>query len=414
MLMRWDHRFGILLFACVLASVARPALAESTEWSQWRGPAHDGIYPDEQKWSVSSSKAGPRPAWKVAVGTGYATVAVSRGRVYAVGHPEGPDDVVSCIDDQTGKPVWTRRYPQDLVAIYNAGGPNATPVVDGQWLYVFSKQGLLTCFDKADGRVRWQRDLLREEGVTMPMWGFASTPLVVGDRLYLNANESGVAVNKDTGSVIWKSKAESSGYASVVAARFRDEDCLAVLGTRELFVVRQSDGNQVWRALWPTKMGENSADPIAVGDKVYVSSWWGMGAALFDLTQPADQPVWVNKDFQNHIAAPVLFEGHLYGFDGPVHRRTQKIALRCVDFKTGLIQWSQPGMVGSLVVADRKLIILTNEGELVVAEANPTGYEEISRAKLVGAKSWAPPVLHRGRLYLRDGENIYCFELPKK
>lgn len=403
----------VLLLAVHFAAGYAPALGQAVEWSQWRGPARDGVYAEEREWSASWGKDGPRLLWKVAVGTGYAGVSISDGRAYTVGHPQGGDDIVYCIDDQTGKPVWTKRYPQDLVALYNSGGPNATPVIDGKWLYVLSKQGLLTCYDKADGQVRWQRDLVKEEGAKMPMWGFASAPLIVGDRLFLNANEAGVAINKETGAVIWKSKADACGYASVVAARFKGDACLAILGTRDLFLVRQADGTQLWRAPWPTKMGENSADPLVVGDKVYVSAWWDMGAALFDLNQPADKPLWTNKDFQNHIAAPVPFEGHLYGFDGPVHRRSQKLALRCVDFKTGQTRWSQPGMVGSLVVADKKLMILTNEGELIVAEAASTGYREINRAKLVGAKSWTPPALHRDRLYLRDGESVYCFDLRR-
>jgi outer membrane protein assembly factor BamB len=399
---------------CVFFALATSALAERVEWSQWRGPGHDGIYPDEKDWSAAWGKDGPVLAWKVAVGTGYATVAVSEGRVYAVGHPEGAEDVVYCLDASTGKEVWTHRYKQELLPTYNAGGPNATPAVEGKWVYVFGKQGALTCFDKARGEVRWRRDLAKEDGVKMPMWGFASTPLIVGDRLFLNANESGVAVNKETGATIWKSKADFSGYASTVALRHGGEDCMAILGYRELFVVRQNDGKPVWRVAWPTKMGENSADPIAAGGMLYVSSWWEMGAALFDLGKPETKPVWTLKEFQNHIASPVLYEGHLYGFEGPVHRRTQKNALRCVEFKTGQVKWTQPDMIGSLLVADGKLVMLSNEGELIIAEVSPVQYKELSRAKLVGARSWAPPVLHRGMLYLRDGEHVYCFDLRKQ
>lgn len=111
----------LVLLAGHFASGLPSTSAESVEWPQWRGPAHDGIYPDEREWSASWGKDGPRLAWKMAVGTGYATAAISDGRVYTVGRPEGADDIVYCINDQTGKPIWTKGCAQDLVALYNAG-----------------------------------------------------------------------------------------------------------------------------------------------------------------------------------------------------------------------------------------------------------------------------------------------------
>ena len=115
----------------------------------------------------------------------------------------------------------------------------------------------------------------------MPIWGFASAPLIIGDRLFLNANESGIALDKNSGELLWNSKNDDAGYAAVVEYRLNNEPALAILGTRELFVVNQNDGQIQWRVAWPTKLGENSADPLILDGKLYVSSWWEMGAALF-------------------------------------------------------------------------------------------------------------------------------------
>jgi hypothetical protein len=150
-------------------------------------------------------------------------------------------------------------------------------------------------------------------------------------------------------------------------------------------------------------MGENSADPLPLGDKLYVSSWWDMGAALF---QPSagNEPLWRNLEFQNHIAAPVAFEGHLYGSHGPVHRRRQDVAIVCVEIASGKTVWSAPRLKGSLIIANSKLLILTHDGTLIAAEATPKGFQELARYEGLGTRTWSPPVLHAGRLYLRDAD----------
>jgi outer membrane protein assembly factor BamB len=247
------------------------AFAQSPEWSQWRGPAHDGLYPHDT-FRTDWKENPPRQLWQAAVGIGYSGLAVSQGRAYTVGNVDG-EDVVHCLNATSGEPLWTARYPQDLVAVYNSGGPNAAPVIDGDWLYILSKQGLLSSFAKLDGALRWRTDLTKDAAAKMPTWGFASAPLVIGDRLYVNANQSGIALNKHTGAIEWNSPTDECGYASAVAMTFRDTPALAILGTRELFVVDQHDGKVLWQTPWATRMGENSADPLPLGDKLYVSSW---------------------------------------------------------------------------------------------------------------------------------------------
>jgi outer membrane protein assembly factor BamB len=402
--------FHLWLAAIAIGCLASTSVAQRPESSQWRGPAHDGLYPQETTWRTDWATHPPRELWRVPVGIGYSGLAVSQGRAFTVGNVQG-EDVIYCLDIESGETVWTARYPQDLVAIYNSGGPNAVPVIDGEWLYIFSKKGLLSCFAKADGELRWRIDLLEKANAKMPTWGFAGAPLVIRDRLFLNANQSGIAVNKNSGAIEWNSPADECGYASAVAMSFREMPALAILGTRELFVVRQEDGQVLWQVPWPTRMGENSADPLPLGDKLYVSSWWDMGAALF---QPAagHEPLWQNKEFQNHIAAPAAFNGYLYGSHGPVHRRTRAVAIACVEIASGKTAWSAPGIKGSLIVADSKLLILTHDGTLIAASASPQGFHELARHEGLGTRTWAPPVLHEGRVYVRDADGFaVCLDL---
>ena len=177
----------------------------------------------------------------------------------------------------------------------------------------------------------------------------------------------------------------------------------------------QSDGKVLWRVAWPTKMGENSADPVPFDGKLFVSSWWEMGAAVFDPNRDGVEPQWRSLEFQNHISAPVLHQGCFFGFDGPVHRRKSPGALRCVEAATGKTLWSKEGLKGSLLVAAGKLMILSNDGRLLVADASREGYTERARTKGLGKRTWAPPVLHRGRVYIRDADGwAMCYDLNEE
>jgi outer membrane protein assembly factor BamB len=396
------------LFLFLFILLAAPAVADETKW---RGPLGTGVYPAETSWSFRWSAEGPKELWRVEVGLGYSGIAVSDGHAYTVGNIKG-EDVIFCLDANTGGIVWKTGYPQELVPVYNPGGPNAPPAIDGKWLYTFSKQGLLSCFDKGDATLRWRVDLIAEAKAKMPTWGFSSCPIILGDRLFLNANEHGIALDKNNGKILWNSPSDSCGYAAAVPMTCRNEPALAILGTRALFVVRQSDGTPLWDIDWPTKMGENSADPIPFENKLYVSTWWGMGAAVFDPNKDTKEPLWRNSEFQNHIAAPILYQGHFYGFDGPVHRKLEPGALRCVDAGSGKTVWSKDGLKGSLIIANEKLIILTNDGQLIIADATSDGYLERSRHSGLGKRTWHPPVLYQGRVYIRDADGTAtCLDL---
>jgi len=407
-----DRRF--VSFRFLLASLSLAAVMVvigGPEWSCWRGPERDGSFPDETSWTWEWPEDGPRELWRVDVGFGYSGVAVSEGRAYTVGQV-GKDNVVRCLDADTGKGIWKHGYPQKVLNRYNRGGPNAAPAIDEKWVYVLSPHGLLSCFDKVSGELRWRTDLANVADARVPIWGFASCPLVVGGRVFVNANLSGIAVDKETGKVVWKSERAMCGYASVVPIKCRERDCVVMFCEGALRVVTQESGEVLWSVEWETKWGENSADPLVMGEQVYVSSWWEMGAAVFEPGKGGAKPVWKNPELQNHIAGPVLSGGCLYGIDGPVHRPKDPAFLRCVDVKSGKTLWSHKGLKGSVVAANGKLIVLTSEGSLVVADASREGYLERARHDGLGKRTWTPPMLHEGRVYVRDGDGeVVCLDL---
>lgn len=387
------------------------SLSAAPEWSHWRGPQGDGHYDHETTWSHDWPASGPKQLWRAPVHLGYSGIAVSEKRAYTVGNSEG-EDLIQALDTTTGTPIWTKRYPQDLVPKYNPGGPNAPPAIEGEWLYILSKQGLVSCLNKATGEPRWRTDLATVAEAPMPTWGFSSSPIILGERLFLNANQSGLALDKKTGELLWNSPSESCGYAAPVPFTCRNQPALAIFGMKAMHVVAQNNGKLLWKVDWPTKMGENSADPLIIDGKLYLSSWWKMGAALFDPNKDSTTALWTNKQFQNHISAPVLHNGLLYGFDGSVHRKTDKGALRCVKASTGETLWSKNGLKGSLIISGDKLLILSNNGTLLVVKTSPTGYQELARHEGLGKRTWAPPVLHQGLLYVRDADGwATCLDL---
>jgi outer membrane protein assembly factor BamB len=396
------------LFLLILST-----LSAWSDWSQWRGPKGNGNFDHETHWSHKWPTSGPNTLWAAKVHTGYSGIAVSENRAYTLGNFEG-DDLIQCLNVTTGQLIWSEKYPQDLIPKYNPGGPNAPPVIEDKWLYTFSKQGLVSSRDKATGKSRWTTNIATAARAPMPTWGFSSAPVIIGDRLFLNANTFGIALDKNTGEVLWNSPPFSGGYAAAVPLNCRDQAAIAIFGNKIMHVVSQADGKVLWKVAWPTRLGENSADPLIIGNKLYLSSWWGEGAALFDPNLDSTKPIWTNKKFQNHINPPVVHEGHLYGFDGPIHKKKIKSFLRCLDIKTGKTIWSQPDLRGSLILSNGKLIILTGNGSLIVAKASPEGFEEFARHEGLGKRTWTPPLLHKSKLFIRDADGAaMCLELGK-
>ena len=352
--------------------------------------------------------AAPALRWRSPVGLGYSGLAVGGGLAFTIGHKDGTDSIIA-LDSDTGEERWRHSYPQDSIPKFNPGGPNSTPLLAGEWLYAFSKQGIVFCLRASTGELRWSHDL-RDDVVTMPVFGFASTPLLLDGRLYLNAGARGCCLDANTGKAIWITPGDAA-YGDLVPLAYKGKPAFALANKTALVLVSRSDGSLLWSYDYPTKWGENSSTPIVSGDSLYYSAWWDQGARLFDLSDDSPREVWRSRELQNHIATPLLHDGHLYGFDGPIHRRKAKRALRCAEFATGKVLWSQEDLHGSIQLMDDKLLILEREGAITIAEASPQGYTQISRHTLLGEKTWTPPTRIGTQIFVRDGHDAVCVDL---
>ena len=392
-----------------LLLVAVPSILIAEDWPQWRGPTRNGISV-EKNWLDHWPKEGPRIAWKANVGLGFSSFVVAQGRVYTLGNSDNKDTVF-CFDTVSGKEIWHHSYPADLGDKFFEGGTTSTPAIDGDKVFTLSRWGDLFCFEAATGKVIWSRNLQKEMGVRVPGWGFSGSPTIVENLLLLNVGEAGMALEKSSSKVIWQSANKDSGYSTPLPWQ-REGRSLLLLGSGQSYLaVDLKTGKEQWRIRWLTQYGVNAADPVIDHDRIFISSGYGKGAALLQPTNSAEPEVlWKNKTLRTQINSAVLLDGFLYGIDGD---STDKAALKCVELASCAEKWSAPATgFGALMVADGKLIVLGERGELMVAPASVKEFSPTARAQVLGGKCWTVPVLANGFVWCRNSRgDVGCVDL---
>ncbi len=391
------------------------------DWPQWRGPNRDGVS-REKKWSAQWPTSGPVRVWRADIGVGYGSMSVVNGKTFVMGNT-GDTDQVYCFDAKTGREIWKHSYPCKAQDPNGYPGPRGTPTVDGKLVYTVSREGHLFCLDAASGKVVWQKSYQTDYKAKLPVWGFSTSPLVVKDLLVVETGGAGasvVAFNKKTGKEVWKAGDEPASYSSPITFNHKGKTAVAVFTATGVVARSIKDGAELWKIPWKTSYDINAATPIVQGNKMFISSGYGVGCALFDLSQNPPIELWRNKNMKNQVNSSVLWNGTLYGFDGQAGRGF----LKAVDFKTGEQKWEKEGFgTGSVIVADGKLIIYGDKGQLATAEASPAGYKEISKAQPVEVRkdlprdtkgdTWALPVLANRKIYLRNLDQIVCLDVSK-
>ncbi len=380
---------GLLLF--LMASSA-PAI----DWPRWRGPDLNGVSA-ETNWFRPWPNDGPPILWRTQVGIGFATVSVRRGRLYTLGNSNDVDTVF-CLDAATGREQWRHSYPCALDARYYEGGPGATPTVEGEAVYTFSKKGHLFRLDAATGRIIWTRNLTNELDLTLPEWSLAGSPLVEGDLLILNAGSAGTAVDKQTGRTVWTSGPGPGGYATPAPFEHQGRRAIAIFSAKALVAVEPRTGREWWRHPWESSRDVNAADPLIAGDKLFLSS--SSGCALLQLRDGPPKVLWGQTNLmRNYFNPAVLLDGQLYGIDGTTHRPT---TLTCLDWITGRLRWSEPGFGSGGLMAAGDTLIVFDKGQLSLIRATPAAFQLLARAQVLGGKCWTAPVLSHGRIYVRN------------
>jgi outer membrane protein assembly factor BamB len=389
-------------------SVAKGA-GLGADWPQFRGLNRDGIS-SETGLLKSWPAEGPRILWKAPAGEGYSQLAVSKERLFTL-YGVGSKDVAVAYNAATGRPAWMTLLDRKFVNEMG-NGPRSTPTVDGDMVYTLTANGQLAALNAADGKRVWERNLRRELGANLPGFGLSTSPLVEGDLLLVEVGGSGgkslVAFDKKTGQTVWATQNEEAGYSTPIAITVGGMRQAIFLTNRAVLSVSPKDGKLLWRLPWPPEHGYNAATPIFVApDKLFISSGYGTGAALFKIkvagdTVSADE-IWTSRKMKNRVSSSVLHNGHLYGFDNSV--------LKAIDVATGEEAWKESGFGhGSLILADGQLVVLSERCKLSLVEATPAGYREKGSAQLLFGTCRTAPTLANGRLYLRNEEEILALD----
>lgn len=384
----------------------------STGWPNWMGPNHDGIS-TESGWSTDWPDGGLPVKWTRELGTGFSSFSVVDGLAYSMGHASDRE-TVWCLDAETGETVWTHRYRAELNPNLYEGGPGSTPTVHRDMVFTLSVDGRLIGFERKTGVIVWEVDLQKELDVGMHEWGFNSSPYIHGEQLLLECGRL-VSFDWKTGRKRWQSSRHRAGYGSVRPFEFRGRELLASLDCEGLRISQAEDGGEVAFSAWPSPFGTNSTTPIVHRDRIFVSTGYNVGSVLFRLTESGLEQQYASRNMRNHFNNCVLYEGHLYGFDGNSNLG-RVVRLTCMDFESGEVKWTQAGLgCGSLIVANGHLLILSDSGDLVLAQANSSEYIEVSRSRFLTGRCWTTPALTGGLVYGRNARGrAVCVRLPDR
>jgi outer membrane protein assembly factor BamB len=396
--------------------------ANAADWPQWRGPARDGISQETgllKEWP----KDGPKLLWQVKdIGSGYSTPAVIGDRIYVISNKDDDDEFVEALSVADGKKLWTTRIGNvgKNVGPAKYPGSRSTPTVDGDSLYALGSAGDLACLNAANGSMKWTKNLVKEFGGKPGWWAYAESPLVDGDVLVCTPGGKDatlLALNKTTGDVIWKSPMETgdaASYSSIVAADIGGVKQYVQFVQKGLVGVDAKTGKLLWRYETTAKGSTaNIPTPVTYGDYVF-SSTGIVGAGLVKLKSKgsafeADQ-VYFTKDLPTSIGGAVRIGDHLYGTNGK--------GMTCSEFTTGKILWQEKGVgPGSLLYADGRLYVHGEAGQVALVEASPASYNQVGfflppdQPKRGKTKAWAYPVVADGKLYIRDLDRLWCYDV---
>lgn len=401
----------------VLPFLIALAAASTSTWSSYLGPNGNGTA--QGLIPLNVQKEGPETLWKAKIGRGCSSFAVVDGKALTVGNADD-QDTLWCFDAPTGKVLWKKTYDEELAPKFYDGGPGATPIVDDGLVYNLSKSGRLSCHDLKDGNEKWVVHFQEDLDGNKPTWGYSSSPVVYGDLLLcLPCAKEGslVALDKKTGKESWRSTHTARpGYAAPVLCQHDGKDAAVVFHGRSLVGYDLSDGNQgkvLYQFGWRTPYDVNASNPQVLGDYVHLSSGYGMGYAVIDVSGDEPEIVHRNRDLPMIFQNAFVVEGDLIGCFGD---KRYEAELYRMDFKTGEIHWRHriPGSRGSTAKIGDTTVALSETGMLIFGKAGKEEFTETGRHQVLKKLCWAPLAIGEGRLFARTNQgDMVCLDLTK-
>jgi hypothetical protein len=404
-----------LLFVCLGLH------GEDLSWPNWLGPNHDGTL---------DSFALPLPprgkdyalAWTVKVGRGWASPVCDSGTT-VLHERDGENEVLRAMDSSTGKESWRFSYRSDYQDNFGMeDGPRSTPAISGGLVVSHGPQGLVHAVSMKDGILRWKVDLASKFSSPKGFFGRCSSPLVIDGKVVFDVggpNAGMVALELKTGNLAWSSTSYGNDYSSPVPFEVNSGRLILSFMREGFLALNAKTGKEVFFERFRSSISAsvNAASPVVAGNRVFLSSCYDVGAGLWDYrgNPPGEgrfDTLWKKKDALDcHYSSPVAFGEFAYGFHG---RQERNPVLRCISLKDGKVMWEAPSMgAGNLIRAKDKLIVLCEDGELIVAEASPKGFRSFHRQQILGTGARAHFSLANGRLFARDPRRLVCLLLDR-
>jgi outer membrane protein assembly factor BamB len=412
----WWQPLVLASFALIAGTVARQA-AGTDDWPQFRGPNRDDISAETnllEEWP----EGGPAQLWRSEnAGLGFSGFSVVGDRLYTMG-ADNQAEFVLCLDATNGEEIWRRRIDERFQNGWG-DGPRSTPTVSGDQVFALSARGTVACLNAGDGSVVWTAGMT-EMGGEVPEWGYSESVLVDGDLVLCTpggSNGAIAALDKTTGEVRWQSRLFTmpAHYSSIVVADHPERRHYVQLCGQAFAGIDPADGTVIWQQDWGGRTAVIPT-PIYHENHVYITSGYGAGSRLVDISDlEHPRQVWHSDVMKNHHGGVVLVEGHFYG-------HSDRVGWVCQNFETGDAVWREEEALGkgAISYADGHFYLVAEDtGEVVLIAASPEGWNEKGRFQLQpqstqrkpDGKIWVHPVISGGRLFLRDQEIIYCFDI---
>jgi outer membrane protein assembly factor BamB len=403
----------LVVAAALLAGAPRAAVAEAA-WHQWRGPNRDGFVAGAA-WPDGLDQNRVERAWRVDLGPSYSGPVVAGDLVIVTETKDAKTEHVRAFDRATGAERWHVEWEGSMsvpfFAASNGSWIRSTPCVDEGRVFVAGMRDVLVCLDAATGAERWRADFMKELESPLPAFGFVSSPLVIGDHVFVQAGSGFVKLEKATGTIVWRTlddgggmmgSAFSSPYPATIGGTFQ----ILVQTREELAGVDPENGKVLWKMPVEAFRGMNIVTPTVHDGRVFTTSYGG-GSFLFavDPANPAKpvEQVWRNK-IQGYMSTPIVIGGHAY-----VHLRNQRFA--CLDLATGKEAWiTKPfGRYWSMVAQGDRILALDETGDLRLIRATPERFEPLGAATVAAEESWAHLAIEGRDLYVRDVKGLTAF-----
>lgn len=396
----------------------------NADWPQWRGPNRDGTARVKQlpgEWVGGRQK----PLWKVDGGEGYSSVVIKDQLAYTMKVVEDKEYLVS-LNTVTGKEVWKQEIKRPELYMEFGYTPRSTPTIDEDRIYSVGTSGQLQCRKLADGELIWEHDLLGEYGNRLPKWGFAFSPLIVGDEVITQpggANGNSIlAFDKINGRERWRALNDVSGYSSPVLIQVDGQPQLVVMTGVKVWGLTL-EGKVLWGYDWPTDFQVNASTPLffraklkeTIHSYVFITSGYGKGCALLRIEKNPQGGFDASRVYESnqmccHFNSPVRAGDLILGFNEDL--------LTCMNIRNGDVVWSKRGYHrGSVTLLidsnkNQRILVLGEEGKLAVYD--PSSDRPLTETRVTQSKCWAPLSIAGGHIYLRDMNQLIRLELPSE